>query len=242
MALCVPAMAATVTVNDNGDGTGTIVVDAGEGNAIVGLALNIDTTGGNISALSISPATFNIYPDAAHDMEVVTPDSYSYGAGSPIANQDAVGEADLSSSFAVSAGMLNGADIAGADGAQVVTINITVDADTNICVAENALRGGIVLTDGTAVAIDGTTVCGDITSSVPCYGDFNGDGFTTTQDMGLIINQLSQKGAPYVIPSGDALYNALMDLNSDGFVTTQDMGLIINYLSAAGAPYVVPCP
>ena len=66
LGLCAPIMAATVTINDNGDGTGTIVVDAGAGNAIVGLALNIDvndvTSAGSITALSITPATFNIYP------------------------------------------------------------------------------------------------------------------------------------------------------------------------------------
>jgi len=231
LAMCVPAMAATVSVNDNGDGTGTIVVDAGEGNLIVGLALNVDTTGGNITALSISPATFNIYPDAAHDMEVATPDSYGYGDGTPIANQDAVGEASLSSSFAVSAGMLNGADIAGADGAQVVTIDISVDADTNICVEENALRGGIVLTDGSGVDIDGTTVCGDVGPggpacwNYPCqpFGDANGDNLITAGDVQLLL------------AAWTGGYEACVDFNHDELITAGDVQTLL-------ASWSVGCP
>ncbi|MDH4203621.1 MAG: hypothetical protein OEV87_12115, partial [Phycisphaerae bacterium] len=171
LALCAPAMAATVTINDNADGTGTIVVDAGAGNSIVGLGLNIDATGGNITALSIDATanpTFNIYPDAAHDREVATPGSYTYGAGTPIADQVAAGEVAVGNNVAISVGCLNGASTPGATGAQTITINVTVDATTNICVSENALRGGIVLTDGTGVDIDGTTVCGDVTAG-GCY-------------------------------------------------------------------------
>ena len=185
LALCTPAMAATVTINDNGDGTGTIVVDAGEPNAIVGLALNIDATGGNITVASIDGTanpTFNIYPDAAHDLEEAEEGSYTYGAGTPIANQEAAGEVAVSNSFAISVGALNGEETPGADGASTVTINIEVDADTNICVEENALRGGIVLAGGEGVDIEGEIVCDDITVAAGCVDQFSGAALTLYND------------------------------------------------------------
>jgi hypothetical protein len=259
LALCAPVMAATVTINDNGDGTGTIVVDATAEGLIVGLGLNIDTTGGNITALSIEPATFNIFPDAAHDMELTTQGSYGYGDGTPIANQDAVGEAALSSSFAVSVGMLNGETTAGAAGAAVVTINITVDADTNICVEENAIRGGIVLTDGTGVDIDGAVVCGDVTiPSGPTCQDFNltqkkggaADNVVNASDIGNLINYVNanKTGALFVVnslnPAYDVDYNFTQLLGGpDNVVNASDLGAMINFVNAykTGALFVVNC-
>ena len=44
--------------------------------------------------------------------------------------------------------MLNGVDVAGATGSASVVISITVDASCTVCVKENDLRGGIVVTSG----------------------------------------------------------------------------------------------
>ena len=171
LALCAPAMAATVGIVSNGDGTGTITVTAAAAVNIVGLGLNIDVqSGGNITAATVDTGTFDIFPDAAHDLEVAVPGSYTYGAGTPIAIKDGVGEAAISNNFAISVGALNGADIAGATGSATVVITVTVDADTTICVEENAIRGGIVLTDGTGEDIDGTTVCALISGGSACVG------------------------------------------------------------------------
>ena len=235
LALCTPAMAATVTINDNGDGTGTIVVDAGEPNAIVGLALNINATGGNITAVSIDGTanpTFNIYPDAAHDLEEAEEGSYTYGAGTPIADQEAAGEVAVSNNFAISVGSLNGEETPGADGASTVTINIEVDADTNICVEENALRGGIVLAGGDGVDIDGEIVCDDITAS--CKGDINnggvGDGKVSALDISELIVYLTPYAPLYEvtpIPSGDEYLN----LNGDTKISALDISALIVYLT-----------
>ena len=104
--LSIPAMSATVTIADTGSLTGTITVTS-EGDPIVALGLDIDVTGGNVTALSISPATFNIYPDTAQ-VEVAG-DGYAYGeygANGPIAEQLVAGDKALpSNSFAVSVGM-----------------------------------------------------------------------------------------------------------------------------------------
>ena len=167
LALCVPAMAATVTVNDDTDGTGSIVVTASS-DAIVGLGLDIAVSGANITAISIDPATFEIYPDAAQAAGA----GYTYGAGSPIALIGSAGVDTLpSASFCISAGMLNGAATAGADGAVTVTIDVATDltagSSCTVTVTENALRGGIVLTTG---ANDAGSGSGTISSvSTVCY-------------------------------------------------------------------------
>lgn len=169
LALCAPAMAATVGIVNNADGTATITVAAEGVDNIVGLGLNIDVTGGNATAATVDTATFNIFPDAAHDLEVALAGSYGYGDGTPTANQDAVGELDISGGsqhFAISVGALNGIATAGATGSASVQITVMVDADSNICVSENALRGGIVLTTGVGEDITNGTagvVCEDVT-------------------------------------------------------------------------------
>ena len=181
LALVAPAMSATVTIADTGSLTGTITVTS-EGDPLVGLGLDIDVSGGAVTALSISPATFNIYPDTAQIQ--VAGDGYAYGEygdNGPIAEQLAAGDKALpSSSFAVSAGMLNGEEIAGADGSASVVITITVDASCTVCVKENDLRGGIVVTtggDGEDITNgDEGVVCGDIGGTTPtCRDQFTGD-------------------------------------------------------------------
>jgi hypothetical protein len=179
LALCAPAMAAvTVVIADNpADDTGTITVSSDAGN-IVGLGLDIEVTGGNITDVSIEPSTFEIYPDTAQELG----ESYGYGDygdNGPIAEQLEAGSKALpASSFAISVGMLNGEEIAGAAGAASVVITVTVDANVNVCVSENALRGGIVLTTGAGDDITGDEVCDDITTGALPYC---GTG-TETQD------------------------------------------------------------
>lgn len=186
LALCAPAMAATVAIVDNADGTATITVTAAGTDNIVGLGLDIDVTGGNATACTVDTATFDIFPDAAHDLEVATPGSYTYGAGTPIANQLTVGKQDpITNSFCVSVGALNGAAIPGATGSASVQITLTVDADSTVCVKENALRGGIVLTTGVGEDItngdpDPTIVCGAVTvgGDPECFSSAAGQKYT----------------------------------------------------------------
>ena len=242
LALCTPAMAATVTINDNGDGTGTIVVDAGEPNAIVGLALNITATGGNITLCEIDGTanpTFNIYPDAAHDLEEAEEGSYTYGAGTPIADQEAAGEVAVSNSFAISVGALNGEETPGADGASTVTINIEVDADTNICVEENALRGGIVLAGGDGVDIDGEIVCDDITSGCPtCFGDVDQNGTVTLAELMDFVNRMSPTFADITSPATG--YDVCLDKDGNGTMTLAELMDLINSMSPTFADLTCP--
>ena len=169
---CASSLAATIDMIDNGDGTCTITVTAEGAVNIVGLGLDIDVqSGGNITAATVDTATFNIFLDTAHDLEVTAPGSYTYGAGTCIANQDAVGEAAISNSFCISAAALNGEATAGATGSAYVEIIVTFDADSTICVKKNALRGGIILADGTGEGISNGTagvVCSTVIPPPVC--------------------------------------------------------------------------
>jgi len=245
LGLCVPAMAATVSIVDNGDTTGTITVTAEGAENIVGLALDIDvTSGGDITGAVVDTATFNIHMDAAHDMEEGVPGSYNYGDGTAIANQDAVGEASVSGSFAISVGALNGETTAGATGSASVSITVTFDGHTCFEIKENALRGGIILTDGTGENItNGTAGVVDACNIEPPWGftRYYAEG-TPQHDLWVSLgspdcwcSDIHQCGdvngdcfvtiaddiMPMVIARAGA-YDPCADANYDGFVTIAD--------------------
>jgi len=166
LALCAPAMAATITLTNLGGGQAkiTVAAEAGEAN-IVGLGLDVDVTGGSVSAVDIPGLVtqkFNIFPDAGYTLGA----GYTYGAGSPVAGKTAAGQISLpQSSFALSLANLNGAATAGADGAASVEIILTLTG-TQLDVCENATRGGIVAVDGTALVAECATPLPLITD---CY-------------------------------------------------------------------------
>jgi hypothetical protein len=237
LALCAPAMAATVGIVDNADGTATITVTA-EGTAnIVGLGLNIDFTAdatGDVTAATVDTATFDIYPDAAFTI-IDGGGTYGYGDGTPIANQGGRGQASISNSFCISVGALNGIATAGATGSASVEITVTVDGSGTLCVTENGPRGGIVLTDGTGEDITNGTggeVCGSVTAGgcvVPtCLGDGNGDGSVSGSDVAALLATFN-KADP------DPAYNCLYDFNADGSVSGSDVAPFI-------AVFNQPCP
>ncbi|MHC5185142.1 MAG: hypothetical protein ACYSPI_12855 [Planctomycetota bacterium] len=182
--VCAHVMAATVTMTDNGDGTVTVAVTADGAVNIVALALDIDVTdGGNVTDVSIDTPCFNIFPDSAFSQELWVPGSYVYGSGTPIADTSAPGEIALAASFTLCAGCLNGAATPGADGAASVQFTLMLDAPATVCVSENALRGGIVSTDGTGEDITngteglvcapaGPCPCECLSSSAPFYADW----------------------------------------------------------------------
>jgi hypothetical protein len=156
LSLCTPTVAATVSMVDNADGTLTVTIstEAGEAN-IVGLALDIDVdSGAAVMGVSIDTPCFNIFPDAAFDLG----GSYSYGEGIPVCFPNVPGQAILpAANFTLCAGCLNGAATPGADGAAAVQFTLTLDTPATVCVSENAIRGGIVLTDGTGEDITNGT-------------------------------------------------------------------------------------
>ncbi len=249
LALCVPAMAATVVITDNADGTATVEIDAtADGQNIVGLALEIDVTvGGDITAAALVQASiddgFNIYMDAAYTQE--QGGDYVYGTGTPIADKAVVGEVAISNNFAVSAGALNGEAVPGADGALIVNITVTVDGDTTITVQENGLRGGIVLADGSGADITNGiagVVTGTITVPPPvgCKGDITEDYLTGPAlvnglDLSAMVGYLTPFAPLYSItpvPPGDEKY----DINipgpvGDNIINGLDLSALVGHLT-----------
>jgi len=122
--------------------------------APVAMALNVDADG-TITAVAVD-SFFDIYMDAAHDMELAEPGSYNYGEGTPIANQDTVGEAVLPlSSFCISMGGLGG-EVEPIDPAPMTgDIMLISGTATSVTITENALRGGVVGTDGEPMIVTG---------------------------------------------------------------------------------------
>ncbi len=246
--MAMPLFAVTATWTDNGDGTGTLVLDAtGDGENIVGLALNVDSAAA-LDIDSIAPANLNIYMDYAYDQEV-NGDGWTYGEGDADASNAAADQAVAgpvalpAAAFCVSAGYLNGETTPGADGAATVTIVFSGES-ADIDLSENLARGGIVGVNGTDLALTGDVA--DLTISAggcaTCAGDFSGDNFVNTLDLQLLVNALGAAGSPFNIPSTDAAYNDCGDFSGDGFMNTLDLQLLVNYLGAAGSPFNVPCP
>lgn len=247
LVLCAPAMAATVDIADNYDGTAAITVTA-EGSAnIVGLALDIEVAGlGNVTAAVVSTATFNIFPDAAYILETdeispgVPDDStnYAYGDGTCIAQIDAAGEVGISNYFCVSVGALNGESTAGATGSASVEIVVTVDGYTTIWVSENALRGGIILADGTGEDIT-NGVGGVVTSDIGGHshnGDFNEDGFIDARDLSALVYYLTPYAPGYSVspvPAGDEKY----DMNCDNIINALDLSALVAFLTPYAPGY-----
>jgi len=135
------AMAGTVSFEavDNGDGTATVTYTADA--AVVGYALDVD------SDVDVTDVAIDSFFDVFMDYANAEGDAYVYGAGSPIAAQDAAGVATLpAAAFCISAGGLEDdeTDVPALTG----TIVITTGADATVTLGENALRGGVVDYDG----------------------------------------------------------------------------------------------
>ncbi len=233
--MAVPAFAMTAVVDDTAK---TLTLDStADGVNIVALGLTVDSDSGTIDSVAISPSTFNIYMDSAF----TAGNSYTYGAGIPTAMIDQAGELALpADDFAISAGMLNGEEDAGADGAAVVTITFTGDAAGTISL--NAIRGGVVATDGTALAMD--PVAFDFAGAA-CGGDFDASGNVTATDITLLVNYwlANKAGFGSVAPLGAAGYVEGMDIDSSGGVTATDITLLVNHWLAnkSGFGSIAPC-
>jgi len=244
LALCAPAMAATILVTDNADLTATVTVSStGTDTNLVGLALDVDVDAGSVTAVTINTANFNIYPDAGYTQELGA--GYVYGTGTPVAAKAAAGQIALPlSSFALSFGNLNGPTTSGASGAAVVTITLTLSESATLTVCENALRGGLVSVTGQSLV----ATCGEalITGTPPggctsCIGDVNGDGVIDLfNDALTIILALDAVGYADITPIPAGLECA--DTNADGVIDLfNDALTVILQLDAVGYSDI-PCP
>ncbi|MHC5164902.1 MAG: hypothetical protein ACYSOI_06085 [Planctomycetota bacterium] len=222
LALCAPAMAATITLEDIGGGQATITVATeGEEANIVGLGLDVVVTGGQVTDVSVDTADFNIFPDYAYCLETDEDpnDGYEYGEGHPVAAMLEAGKLELpQSSFALSLGNLNGIDIPGADGATEVVITVDWSGDL-LEVCENATRGGIVA-NGEEAGIPLDAECAELEGGcvvTTCLGDGTVDGAVNGADVGGLI-------ATFNLILGQPGYNCIYDFTLDDAVNGADIG------------------
>ena len=160
--LAAPLYADTITFSSPGDGV--IHYEATGAIAPVAMALDVDADGTIIGVMVDS--FFDIYMDSAHDMEMITPGSYTYGAGIPTAHQDVVGELPLpQQNFCISMGGLGGETEPLDPAPMSGEITLTAGTATSVTITENALRGGVVGTDGVKMTVTGLPI---ISTNPPC--------------------------------------------------------------------------
>ena len=248
LAVASMASAATFTVVDNEDGT----VDINYVGEIVGMGLDIDTTGGlQIASVSL-PAFFDVYMDYAY----VAEGAYVYGEGTPYATQGAAGVATMpSSSFCISAGGLEDDEFDEAPTSGTITLTIEnyaslAEGTYTIVVSENSLRGGVVGFDGAMTTDLETTGSVDIViagSEDPvCVGDIDGNGAANVQDIANLITYLNTYGVgpAKVVADTSPNYNPAADIDGNGAVNVQDIANLITYLNTygVGPAKIVACP
>ena len=157
--LAVPLYADTITFSS--PSPGVIYYEATGSIAPVAMALNVDANGtiipdGSPETIGID-SFFDIFMDAAHDCEQEgVACTYEYGEGTPIANQNTVGEATLPlSAFCISMAGLGGETEPLDPAPMTGEIILTPGTATSATISENALRGGVVGTDGVKMTVTG---------------------------------------------------------------------------------------
>ncbi|MCF7954948.1 MAG: hypothetical protein K9M75_04010 [Phycisphaerae bacterium] len=241
VALAIPAMAADISLTDNGDGTGTIVLTTAAGENVRGLAIVVESAN-PITAVAKGDAVFNVFMDAAYEAEAITPGSYAIGDGEPVADPDAKGTIALGGTrISLCMGALDETGNQAAVPAGTIDVATITTACGEVTITADALRGGIVGDAVVAGTIAGGPVCDGPT---PCVGDGNGSGVVDTSDLGDMVALLSANpcdidGWPgscenygYCEYKVTAVGNEVFDMNGDGMVDTSDLGDLVALLSA----------
>lgn len=254
-----PAMASVDITCAAGPGPNDVTVSftSSEANNVRAFALDISTNDpcAWIAAVDCNHVGYGIYPGTIviDDAGVVTDDGTCVGdpaqgpAGGTLGGLDTNGVTiEMGSLYEVGvesppvqSGILVIVTLGGCDSG---------DDGVDVSIAENSVRGGVVMENpDEVVTVNATGLNLDMDNCAEpgcatCQGDISGDSFVTTQDLGMMIGALTQKGIPYIIPKGDPLWNDCGDLSGDDFMTTQDLGMLIGGLTQAGVPYIIPCP
>jgi len=121
--------------------------------------------------------------------------------------------------------------------------------DCNITVAENIIRGGVVMEDPDYsptlnlpitlnVDIDRWGAC------ATCFGDASGDGWVRVNDISTLVSLLTPYGPQYRIYYTDANYRTCGDINQDAWIKINDISYLVGLLTPYGPQYRFPkaCP
>lgn len=252
MLMASPALAAVnITVTDAGDNSGwaTIAYAEGETDFVRAFALDITATDANIVEIDSVSADYWVFPGTID----INDEGLVEDQGSPVAPSSypgTLGGLDTNG-ITIEMGALFEAGVEPEPGATGTLLRIRVDKTSEVCVAENSIRGGVVMKDPSAdptVNVECQTVTVGPGGCV-CKGDVSGpmgvpDGLVSTSDMGVLLGIIGPVGAPYIaaIPPG----MECLDLSGpmgvpDGLLSTSDMGVILGHIGPIGPPYIGPC-
>lgn len=146
LAMCVPAMAATITFGPaNNSVSGQVSIPWTADAGVVGMALKVDVTGGGTCTAVAVDSFFDVFMDSAYTQELGA--GYVYKTGIATALQTGPGEQTLpAASFSISIGGLDDDGIgAGTEEAPTSgTIVLTGTPLKPVAIAEDTLRGGVV--------------------------------------------------------------------------------------------------
>ena len=226
--LTAPAWAdVTITATDVGGGVVEITYDSNEASLIRAFALDITVNDGNIVDVNDDVnADYDIYPGSIQ----------IDGAG----NITDAGSAVCSDAYPGTLGGLgtNGATIeaaslyeAGVDPAPAASgllLKLTVSEDCTLTIAENAIRGGIVLEDVTSPTVLTLNGC-DVSFGPPCwayagqpYGDSDGNGSVGFADLVALK-------ASWMKTDPDLAYDPCADFDRNGSVSFADLVTLKQY-------------
>lgn len=215
--LCVPAMASVAVTTDNsvaGQLTVTLTADGVETTELVGVAIEVDSDV-DVQSCTIAESFFDVYVDSAFSNV-----GYTIGSGMPTATQDGPGELALpAASFSVSVAGLDDDGIGeGTEEAPLTcTIVLTFDAEANVMLAVDTLRGGAVSYAGAEEITGMPAEAINVPYASPeVKGNFNGDGFIDGNDVAGFI-------ACFGSSIGTENYNSIGDFNDDGYVDGNDV-------------------
>ena len=246
MLMASPALAAVnITVTDAGDGSGwaTIAYAEGETDFVRAFALDITAADANIVEIDSISADYWVFPGSID----INDEGLVEDQGSPVAPSSypgTLGGLDTNG-ITIEMGALFEVGVDPEPGATGTLLRIRVDATSEVCVAENSIRGGVVMKDPSATPTVGLE-CQMVTVSavVPCPWDVDGNGWINQLDRNAIINYLNVNALPpfYSIatPPGDENY----DVDGNGWINQLDRNAVINYLNVNALPpfYSVLCP
>lgn len=235
--LAAPVMAGVGICYNQAGGKVALKYDASaEAELVRAFALDITVEGATITGVEGANPSYGIYPGSIvidEDTGQVTND------GTPVAD---AGEYD---------GTLDGLGTGGvtiemgslyADGetppaktGDIITLVLS-GAASSVTIAENVIRGGVVMEDPAVASNCTFGVCpGD-----GCPGDLDDNDQVDLDDLQAVAQILLDVGSPFIAPVPPA--NAAADLDSNGQVDLDDLQAVAQILLDVGSPFIAVCP
>jgi len=212
----------------------------------------------NIGPVTYVHPEFHVYPGS-----IVITGGVVTDQGTPVAESDV-------SSMIIEMGSLYAAEdpvhkLPPAENGVLLVFNVQNNVDCTVILAQNAIRGGVVMEDTTQtfspsyVTLEGCTVSCEVVPPCICYGDVSSptgpgvpDGLVSTSDLAYLVGFLgpySGTSPPYTVavPPGWECADVSSPTGPgvpDGFISTSDLAYIVGYLgpySGTSPPYTAPC-